>query len=77
MARAGAVMYLQILLIALIAGLVGLGPVAAELTCLPNATDELDRKQLVNLVAGKSYSIGLSRNGDYPSARHRRRIIRS
>jgi len=62
MARAGAVMYL--LQILLIAGLVGLGPVAAELTCLPNATDEQDRKQLVNLVAGKSYSIGLSRNGD-------------
>eukprot|EP00435_Cladocopium_sp_Y103_P034027 s2350_g8.t1 len=62
---------LQILLIA---GLVG--PVAGQVTCLPNATDELDRKELVNLVAGESYSIGLWRNGDYPAARLTHRVER-
>eukprot|EP00435_Cladocopium_sp_Y103_P012397 s2350_g3.t1 len=43
--------------------------------CLPNATDELDRKELVNLVAGESYSIGLWRNGDYPAARLAARVV--
>ena len=36
--------------------------------CLPNATAEVDRRDLVNVVAGESYSIGLWKTGNYAAA---------
>ena len=36
--------------------------------CLPKATAEVDRRDLVNLVAGESYSIGLWKTGNYAAA---------
>ena len=48
---------------------------AGSLTCLPNATEELDRKELVNFVSGQSYAIGLWRNGNYPAARLTARVV--
>ena len=53
----------------------GLALAGSNTACLPDAIDELDRKQLVNLVAGESYSIGLWRNGDYPAARLAARVV--
>ena len=49
--------------------------VGANKACLPNAIDEQDRKELVNVAAGLSYSIGLWRNGDYPAARLTARVV--
>lgn len=36
--------------------------------CLPNATAEVDRRDLVNEVVGESYSIGLWKTGNYAAA---------
>ena len=53
----------------------GLALAGSNTTCLPNAAEELDRKELVNLVSGQSYAIGLWRNGDYPAAHLTARVV--
>eukprot|EP00435_Cladocopium_sp_Y103_P075429 s332_g57.t1 len=53
----------------------GLALAGSNTACLPNATEELDRKELVNLVSGLSYAIGLWRNGDYPAAHLTARVV--
>jgi len=47
----------------------------AETTCLPNATRASDRRELVNLLAGESYPIGLWRNADYAAAKLMARVV--
>ena len=44
-----------------------MGLVGSKGACLPNATAEVDRRDLVN-VAGESYSIGLWKTGNYAAA---------
>eukprot|EP00435_Cladocopium_sp_Y103_P073179 s36_g42.t1 len=40
-----------------------------QAACLPNATAEVDRRDLVNVVAEEAYAIGLWETGDYAAAR--------
>ena len=49
--------------------------VGSSASCLPNGTAAAERKDLVNLVAGESYAIGLWPNGDYPAARIVSRVV--
>ena len=40
----------------------------SKAACLPNATAEVDRRDLVNDIAGGSYSIGLWKTANYAAA---------